>query len=337
MSVKIGINGFGRIGRMVLRNSLNMTDVEVVAINDLVSTDYLAYLLKHDSSNGILKNDISFDENHLYVDGKKISIVSEKNPENISWKNYGAEYIVESTGLFLTQELAKKHLQEGVKNVVLSAPAKDETPMFVMGVNHNDYKKEMKIVSNASCTTNCLTPIMEILDREFSVKSGQMTTIHASTATQNIVDGASPKNWRLGRSAMQNIIPSSTGAAKAVTKILPNLKNKLNGMSFRVPTANVSVVDLSINFNEDVSFIKICEAIKNAAESNRYKGIIGYSNIDVVSSDFLGDSRSSIFDEKASMQIDETFYKLIFWYDNEWAYSHKIIELIKHIDKKNNS
>ena len=233
MSVKIGINGFGRIGRMVLRNSLNMTDVEVVAINDLVSTDYLAYLLKHDSSNGILKNDISFDENHLYVDGKKISIVSEKKPENISWKNYGAEYIVESTGLFLTQELAKKHLQEGVKNVVLSAPAKDETPMFVMGVNHNDYKKEMKIVSNASCTTNCLTPIMEILDREFSVKSGQMTTIHASTATQNIVDGASPKNWRLGRSAMQNIIPSSTGAAKAVTKILPNLKNKLNGMSFR--------------------------------------------------------------------------------------------------------
>lgn len=337
MSVKIGINGFGRIGRMVLRNSLNMTDVEVVAINDLVSTDYLAYLLKHDSSNGILKNDISFDENHLYVDGKKISIVSEKNPENISWKNYGAEYIVESTGLFLTQELAKKHLQEGVKNVVLSAPAKDETPMFVMGVNHNDYKKEMKIVSNASCTTNCLTPIMEILDREFSVKSGQMTTIHASTATQNIVDGASPKNWRLGRSAMQNIIPSSTGAAKAVTKILPNLKNKLNGMSFRVPTANVSVVDLSVNFNEEVSFIKICEAIKNAAESNRYKGIIGYSNIDVVSSDFLGDSRSSIFDEKASMQIDETFYKLIFWYDNEWAYSHKIIELIKHIDKKNNS
>jgi glyceraldehyde 3-phosphate dehydrogenase len=337
MSVKIGINGFGRIGRMVLRNSLNMTDVEVVAINDLVSTDYLAYLLKHDSSNGILKNDISFDENHLYVDGKKISIVSEKNPENISWKNYGAEYIVESTGLFLTQELAKKHLQEGVKNVVLSAPAKDETPMFVMGVNHNDYKKEMKIVSNASCTTNCLTPIMEILDREFSVKSGQMTTIHASTATQNIVDGASPKNWRLGRSAMQNIIPSSTGAAKAVTKILPNLKNKLNGMSFRVPTANVSVVDLSVNFNEEVSFIKICEAIKNAAESNRYKGIIGYSNIDVVSSDFLGDSRSSIFDEKASMQIDKTFYKLIFWYDNEWAYSHKIIELIKHIDKKNNS
>jgi|TARA_B110000261_G_scaffold62119_1_gene72995 glyceraldehyde 3-phosphate dehydrogenase len=337
MSVKIGINGFGRIGRMVLRNSLNMTDVEVVAINDLVSTDYLAYLLKHDSSNGILKNDISFDENHLYVDGKKISIVSEKNPENISWKNYGAEYIVESTGLFLTQELAKKHLQEGVKNIVLSAPAKDETPMFVMGVNHNDYKKEMKIVSNASCTTNCLTPIMEILDREFSVKSGQMTTIHASTATQNIVDGASPKNWRLGRSAMQNIIPSSTGAAKAVTKILPNLKNKLNGMSFRVPTANVSVVDLSINFNEDVSFVKICEAIKNAAESNRYKGIIGYSNIDVVSSDFLGDSRSSIFDEKASMQIDKTFYKLIFWYDNEWAYSHKIIELIKHIDKKNNS
>ena len=337
MSVKIGINGFGRIGRMVLRNSLNMTDVEVVAINDLVSTDYLAYLLKHDSSNGILKNDISFDENHLYVDGKKISIVSEKNPENISWKNYGAEYIVESTGLFLTQELAKKHLQEGVKNVVLSAPAKDETPMFVMGVNHNDYKKEMKIVSNASCTTNCLTPIMEILDREFSVKSGQMTTIHASTATQNIVDGASPKNWRLGRSAMQNIIPSSTGAAKAVTKILPNLKNKLNGMSFRVPTANVSVVDLSINFNEEVSFVKICEAIKNAAESNRYKGIIGYSNIDVVSSDFLGDSRSSIFDEKASMQIDKTFYKLIFWYDNEWAYSHKIIELIKHIDKKNNS
>jgi glyceraldehyde 3-phosphate dehydrogenase len=337
MSVKIGINGFGRIGRMVLRNSLNMTDVEVVAINDLVSTDYLAYLLKHDSSNGILKNDISFDENHLYVDGKKISIVSEKNPENISWKNYGAEYIVESTGLFLTQELAKKHLQVGVKNVVLSAPAKDETPMFVMGVNHNDYKKEMKIVSNASCTTNCLTPIMEILDREFSVKSGQMTTIHASTATQNIVDGASPKNWRLGRSAMQNIIPSSTGAAKAVTKILPNLKNKLNGMSFRVPTANVSVVDLSINFNENVSFVKICEAIKNAAESNRYKGIIGYSNIDVVSSDFLGDSRSSIFDEKASMQIDKTFYKLIFWYDNEWAYSHKIIELIKHIDKKNNS
>jgi glyceraldehyde 3-phosphate dehydrogenase len=206
-----------------------------------------------------------------------------------------------------------------------------------MGVNHAEYRKEMKIISNASCTTNCLTPIMEILDREFDVKSGQMTTIHASTATQNIVDGASPKNWRLGRSAMQNIIPSSTGAAKAVTKILPNLKNKLNGMSFRVPTANVSVVDLSINFNEDVSFEKICESIKNAAKSKRYKGIVGYTNIDVVSNDFLGNSNSSIFDEKASMQIDDTFFKLIFWYDNEWAYSHKILELIKHIDKKNNS
>ena len=337
MSIKIGINGFGRIGRMVLRNVLSMPEIEVVAINDLVATDYLAYLLKHDSSNGVLKNKIHFDENHLFIDDQKISVVCEKNPEKISWKKYGAEYIVESTGLFLTKEDAKKHIQEGVKNVILSAPPKDDIPMFVMGVNHAEYRKEMKIISNASCTTNCLTPIMEILDREFDVKSGQMTTIHASTATQKIVDGASPKNWRLGRSAMQNIIPSSTGAAKAVTKILPNLKNKLNGMSFRVPTANVSVVDLSINFNEIVSFEKVCESIKNAAKSKRYKGIVGYTNIDVVSNDFLGDSHSAIFDEKASMQINNTFFKLIFWYDNEWAYSHKILELIKNIDKKNNS
>ena len=332
MSVKIGINGFGRIGRMVLRNSLNMTDVEVVAINDLVSTDYLAYLLKHDSSNGILKNDISFDENHLYVDGKKISIVSEKNPENISWKNYGAEYIVESTGLFLTQELAKKHLQEGVKNVVLSAPAKDETPMFVMGVNHNDYKKEMKIVSNASCTTNCLTPIMEILDREFSVKNGQMTTIHASTATQNIVDGASPKNWRLGRSAIQNIIPSSTGAAKAVGLVLPELNGKLDGVSMRVPTQNVSVVDFKFNASRNTSVEEINELIKKAS-LGKLQNILGFTDEPLVSSDFNHDSHSSIFHMDQTKVMDGSFVRVLSWYDNEWGFSNRMSDTAVAISK----
>jgi len=335
IKIRVGINGFGRIGKIVLRNILNYKNIEVVAINDLIPLDYLAYQLKHDSTHGILKKDISFEEEHLIIEDKKIKVSNEKDPQNIKWDESKVDYVIEATGLFLTKELANKHLKPGVKNVILSAPPKDETPMFVMGVNHHKYEKEMKIVSNASCTTNCLAPLMDVLDNSFGVTNALMTTIHSATATQNTVDGSSQKQWRSGRSAIQNIIPATTGAAKAVTKILPRLKGKITGMAFRVPTANVSVIDLSVNLNKNVSYEEVCLEIKKASSSEKYKNIIGYSEEEVVSCDFNSDIRSSIFDKNAGLKIGDNFFKLICWYDNEWAYSNKIVELIKHLNSVN--
>ena len=329
--MKIGINGFGRIGRLSLRNILNRRNLKVVAINDLFPAEYLAYLLKYDSSHGKLNTDIGHDENNLIVNGEKIRITSERDPANINWKEVGAEYIIEASGVFLTSNLAKKHLEAGAKKVVLSAPAKDDTPTFVMGVNHLDYQTNYDIVSNASCTTNCLAPIVEVLDRNFGVENGIMSTIHAVTATQKSIDSPSPKNWRLGRGAYQNIIPSSTGAAKAVGKVLPKMNGKLTGMSFRVPTANVSVVDLTLNLEKSTSYKEICDVMKRESSSKRYDGILGFTEEDVVSTDFMSDSRTSIFDATAGIELSPTFFKIISWYDNEWGYSNKLIDLLEHI------
>ena len=329
--MKLGINGFGRIGRLALRSVLNRKNISVVAINDLYPAEYLAYLLKYDSNHGKLNAIIEHDKKNLIIDGKKIRVTSEKDPSKINWGGIGAEYIIESSGVFLTSDLAKKHLKAGAKKVILSAPAKDDTPTFVMGVNHNDYKNEFDIVSNASCTTNCLAPIIEILDRNFGVDSGIMSTIHAVTATQKSIDSPNLKNWRLGRGAYQNIIPSSTGAAKAVEKVLPSMKGKLTGMSFRVPTANVSVVDLSVNLKSETSYEEICKIMLKESRSLRYKNVLGYTNEEVVSSDFMSDSRTSIFDAKAGIELNPTFFKIISWYDNEWGYSNKIIDLLEHI------
>tara|TARA_B100000902_G_scaffold362683_1_gene381155 strand:+ start:451 stop:1443 length:993 start_codon:yes stop_codon:yes gene_type:complete len=329
--MNIGINGFGRIGRLVLRNIVERNGLNVVAINDLFPAEYLAYLLKYDSTHGKLNAIIEHDKKNLIIDGQKIRVTSEKDPSKINWGEIGAEYVIESSGIFLTSALAKKHLSAGAKKVILSAPAKDDTPTFVMGVNHNDYKKEFDIVSNASCTTNCLAPIIEILDRNFGVDSGIMSTIHAVTATQKSIDSPSLKNWRLGRGAYQNIIPSSTGAAKAVEKVLPSIKGKLTGMSFRVPTANVSAVDLSVNLKTETSYKEICKMMLNESRSLRYKNVLGYTNEEVVSSDFMSDSRTSIFDAKAGIELNPTFFKIISWYDNEWGYSNKLIDLLEHI------
>ena len=329
--MKIGINGFGRIGRLALRSVLNRKNISVVAINDLYPAEYLAYLLKYDSNHGKLNAIIEHDKRNLIIDGKKIRVTSEKDPSKINWSGIGAEYIIESSGVFLTSDLAKKHLKAGAKKVILSAPAKDNTPTFVMGVNHNDYKNEFDIVSNASCTTNCLAPIIEILDRTFGVDSGIMSTIHAVTATQKSIDSPNLKNWRLGRGAYQNIIPSSTGAAKAVGKVLPSMKGKLTGMSFRVPTVNVSAVDLSVNLKSETSYEEICKIMLKESMSLRYKNVLGYTNEEVVSSDFMSDSRTSIFDAKAGIELNPTFFKIISWYDNEWGYSNKIIDLLEHI------
>ncbi len=329
--MKIGINGFGRIGRLALRNILKKSHLKVVAINDLFPAEYLAYLLKYDSSHGKLSADIGHDENNLIIDGEKIRITSERDPSNINWKEVEAEYIIEASGVFLTSDLAKKHLEAGAKKVVLSAPAKDDTPTFVMGVNHLDYQTNYDIVSNASCTTNCLAPIVEILDRNFGVESGIMSTIHAVTATQKSIDSPSPKNWRLGRSAYQNIIPSSTGAAKAVGKVLPKMNGKLTGMAFRVPTANVSVVDLTVNLQNETSYKEICNVMYKESLSARYNGVLGYTDEDVVSTDFMSDCRTSIFDSGAGIELSPTFFKIISWYDNEWGYSNKIIDLLEHI------
>ena len=329
--MNIGINGFGRIGRLVLRNIVERNGLNVVAINDLFPAEYLAYLLKYDSTHGKLNAIIEHDKKNLIIDGQKIRVTSEKDPSKINWGEIGAEYVIESSGIFLTSDLAKKHLSAGAKKVILSAPAKDDTPTFVMGVNHNDYKNEFDIVSNASCTTNCLAPIIEILDRNFGVDSGIMSTIHAVTATQKSIDSPSLKNWRLGRGAYQNIIPSSTGAAKAVEKVLPSMKGKLTGMSFRVPTANVSAVDLSVNLKSETSYEEICKIMLKESRSLRYKNVLGYTNEEVVSSDFMSDSRTSIFDAKAGIELNPTFFKIISWYDNEWGYSNKIIDLLEHI------
>lgn len=329
--MKIGINGFGRIGRLVFRAAINNPKVEIVGINDLIDVDYMAYMLKYDSTHGVFKGDIAVEGGHLVVNGKKIRVSAEKDPANLKWNEVGAEYVVESTGLFLTQETASKHISAGAKRVIMSAPAKDDTPTFVMGVNQEKYTADMNVVSNASCTTNCLAPIAKVLNDNFGILEGLMTTVHAVTATQKTVDSPSAKDWRGGRGAYQNIIPSSTGAAKAVGLVIPELKGKLTGMSFRVPTPDVSVVDLTCRLVNGASYDTIKAAMKKASE-NEMKGILGYTEDEVVSNDFLGDSRTSIFDAKAGISLNDNFVKVVSWYDNEWGYSNKVIDLICHMD-----
>ncbi len=330
MSIKVGINGFGRIGRMVFRASLNHPEIEIVGINDLCPADYLAYMLKYDTMHGKCAAEVSYTENAIVVNGKEIPIFAERDPKNIPWGKLEAEYVVESTGLFLTQEKSQAHIDAGAKKVVMSAPSKDATPMFVCGVNLDAYTPDMTFVSNASCTTNCLAPIAKVLNDKFGIKDGLMTTVHSVTATQKTVDGPSLKDWRGGRAATGNIIPSSTGAAKAVGKVIPELNGKLTGMSMRVPTLDVSVVDLTVNLAKPAKYDDICAAMKEASEGE-LKGILGYTDEDVVSSDFLGDARTSIFDAKAGIALTDTFVKVVSWYDNEWGYSNKVLELIKHM------
>ncbi len=329
--IKIGINGFGRIGRLVLRAAIKSNNIDIVAINDIVDIDYILYMLKYDSTHGKFFKEVRIEKNFLIIDSHKIRVTAERNIEDISWGEVGAEYIVESTGLFLTQDTASKHIKSGAKKVVMSAPSKDQTPMFVMGVNQFNYNKNMDIVSNASCTTNCLAPIVKVLHENFGVKNGLMTTVHSVTATQKTLDATSVKDWRAGRGAFQNIIPSSTGAAKAVGRVIPQIEGKLTGMSFRVPTANVSVVDLTVNLDTSTTYDNICKVMKQASESNDLKGILGYTEDMVVSSDFISDSRTSIFDANAGIQLDLNFFKVISWYDNEWGYSNKMLDLISHM------
>lgn len=338
MSIKIGINGFGRIGRMVLRASLNEPSIEIMGINDpFVSADYMAYMLKYDSVQGKPDAQIKSENGLLYVNGTMINVFAEKDPKNIPWETVGAEYIVESTGVFCTSEKSDAHLKAGAKKVIISAPAKDTvTPTFVCGVNLEKYESSMNIVSNASCTTNCLAPLAKVVNDNFGIVEGLMTTVHAITSTQNTVDGPSAKGWRGGRAAGCNIIPSSTGAAKACALVIPELKGKLTGMSFRVPVPNVSVVDLTCKLEKSATYEDICEVIKRASE-NEMKGILGYTDEMVVSSDFCGNSHTSVFDEKAGIMLNSNFVKLVAWYDNEWAYSCKIIELIKHMYKIDNN
>ena len=328
MSIKVGINGFGRIGRMVFRASVNFPEIEIVGINDLCEAKYLAYMLKYDTMHGQFQGTIDATENSIIVNGKEIPIYAQRNPADIPWGEIGAEYVVESTGLFLTQEKAQAHIDAGAKKVVMSAPSKDATPMFVVGVNTDKYTKDMNFVSNASCTTNCLAPIAKVLNDKFGITDGLMTTVHSQTATQKTVDGPSAKDWRGGRAASGNIIPSSTGAAKAVGKVIPELNGKLTGMSMRVPTLDVSVVDLTVNLAKPASYDEICAAMKEASEGE-LKGILGYTEEAVVSSDFLGDTRTSIFDAKAGIALTDTFVKVVSWYDNEIGYSNKVLELIK--------
>ena len=328
--IKIGINGFGRIGRLVFRASLGHKDVEVVGINDLITPDYMAYMLKYDSIHGRFKGTVSYTDHSLIVDGHEIRVTAEKNPADLKWGDVGAEYVVESTGLFLTQEKAQGHLDAGAKHVVMSAPSKDATPMFVMGVNNKTYNSDMKFVSNASCTTNCLAPIAKVLHDSFGITDGLMTTVHSTTATQKTVDGPSMKDWRGGRAASGNIIPSSTGAAKAVGKVIPELNGKLTGMSMRVPTLDVSVVDLTVNLAKPATYAEICDAMKKAAEGE-LKGILDYTEDAVVSSDFIGDPHTSIFDAKAGIALTDTFVKVVSWYDNEWGYSNKVVDLIEYM------
>lgn len=329
--VKVGINGFGRIGRLVFRAAMKKSDaVEIVGINDLISVDYMAYMLRYDSIHGQFDGTIEVKDGNLVVNGQSIRVTAEKDPANLKWNEVGAEYVVESTGLFLTKETAQKHIDAGAKRVVMSAPSKDDTPMFVMGVNNKEYKGET-IVSNASCTTNCLAPLAKVINDKFGMVEGLMTTVHATTATQKTVDGPSAKDWRGGRAASGNIIPSSTGAAKAVGKVIPSLNGKLTGMSFRVPTLDVSVVDLTCRLEKAASYEEICAAMKAASEGE-LKGILGYTEDEVVSSDFIGEARTSVFDAKAGISLNGNFVKLVSWYDNEWGYSTKVVELIQHMD-----
>ena len=333
---KIGINGFGRIGRFVFRAAQTRDDIQVVGINDLCPVDYLAYMLKYDTMHGAFKGTIEADvENSLLiVNGQKIRVTAERNPADLKWNEVEAEYVVESTGLFLTQEKAQAHIQAGAKYVVMSAPSKDATPMFVCGVNFDKYVKGTQFVSNASCTTNCLAPIAKVLNDKFGITDGLMTSVHSTTATQKTVDGPSMKDWRGGRAASGNIIPSSTGAAKAVGKVIPELNGKLTGMSMRVPTLDVSVVDLTVNLAKPATYAEICAAMKEASEGEM-KGVLGYTEDAVVSSDFLGDTRTSIFDAKAGIALTDTFVKVVSWYDNEIGYSNKVLELIAHMKKVN--
>ena len=332
MAIKVGINGFGRIGRMVFRAAAkDFPDIEVVGINDLLEPDYLAYMLQYDSVHGRFKGTIGVEGNTLIVDGKKIRLTQVKDPAELKWGELGVDVVVESTGLFLTKETAEKHLAAGAKKVIMSAPSKDDTPMFVFGVNHTKYAGE-KIVSNASCTTNCLAPVAKVLNDTWGIKRGLMTTVHAATATQKTVDGPSNKDWRGGRGILENIIPSSTGAAKAVGKVIPELNKKLTGMSFRVPTSDVSVVDLTVELAKPATYDEICKAMKAASEGPM-KGVLGYTEDKVVATDFRGESRTSVFDADAGIALDDTFVKVVAWYDNEWGYSCKVLEMARVIAK----
>jgi len=328
--IKIGINGFGRIGRLVFRAAVDRNDVEIVGINDLIDVDYMAYMLKYDSTHGRFSGTVSVENGALVVNGQKIRVTAERNPADLKWGEVGAEYVVESTGLFLDKAKCQAHIDAGAKKVIMSAPSKDDTPMFVMGVNNKKYTADMNFVSNASCTTNCLAPIVKVLNDSFGVIEGLMTTIHATTATQKTVDGPSMKDWRGGRGAGQNIIPSSTGAAKAVGKVIPELNGKLTGMSFRVPTPDVSVVDLTCRLEKAAPYKAICAAMKAASEGE-LKGILGYTEDQVVSTDFLTDSRTSIFDAGAGIGLNDNFVKVVSWYDNEWGYSNKVVDLVQYM------
>jgi glyceraldehyde 3-phosphate dehydrogenase len=332
MTIKIGINGFGRIGRNVLRSALqNFSDIEVVAINDLLEPNYLAYMLQYDSVHGRFKGDVSVDGNTLVVDGKKIRLTQEKDPANLKWNEVGADIVIEATGLFLDKASGEKHLAAGAKKVIFSAPSKDDTPMFVFGVNDKTYAGQA-IISNASCTTNCLAPLAKVVHDKFGIKRGLMTTVHAATATQKTVDGPSNKDWRGGRGILENIIPSSTGAAKAVGVVIPDLNKKLTGMSFRVPTSDVSVVDLTVELNTSATLAEICAEIKAQSEG-ALKGVLGYTDDKVVATDFRGETRTSVFDADASIALDGTFVKLVAWYDNEWGYSNKCLEMVRVVAK----
>jgi glyceraldehyde 3-phosphate dehydrogenase len=333
VTTKIGINGFGRIGRMVFRAAVqNFPDLEVVGINDLLTPDYLAYMLRYDSVHGRFKGEVSVDGTNLVVNGKKIRLTAEKDPKALKWGDIGAEVVIESTGLFLDAEKAKSHLEAGAKKVILSAPSKDETPMFVYGVNHTSYAGQA-IISNASCTTNCLAPVAKVLNDTYGIKRGLMTTVHAATATQKTVDGPSNKDWRGGRGILENIIPSSTGAAKAVGKVIPALNKKLTGMAFRVPTSDVSVVDLTVELEKGAPYDEICKTMKAAAEGP-LKGVLAYTDHEVVSTDFRGESCTSVFDAKAGIGLDNNFVKIVAWYDNEWGYSCKVLEMVRVVAGK---
>ena len=329
--IKIGINGFGRIGRLAFRSAVKRENVQIVAINDLLDVDYLAYMLKYDSVHGQFDGTVEVKDGMLVVNGNSIRITAERDPSNLKWSEVEAEYVIESTGFFLTEEAAGKHLEAGAKKVVLSAPSKDHTPMFVMGVNNTELKADQKIFSNASCTTNCLAPITKVLNDNFGIVEGLMTTVHAATATQKTVDGPSMKDWRGGRSAIHNIIPSSTGAAKAVGKVIPAMNGKLTGMAFRVPTMDVSVVDLTVKLEKPASYKEICAAMKAASEGPM-KGVLGYTEDAVVSNDFIGETQTSVFDAKAGIALTDKFIKVVAWYDNEMGYSKKVVELIEYMD-----
>lgn len=330
--MKIGINGFGRIGRLAFRAAVNRPGIEIVGINDLVEPDYLAYMLQYDSTHGKFDGTVEVKDGHLIVNGKTIRVTAERDPANLNWDEVGAEVIIESTGFFLTKETAQKHIDAGAKKVVMSAPAKDDTPTFVIGVNHKELNADQTIVSNASCTTNCLAPLAKVLHDNFGIVEGLMSTIHAVTATQKTVDGPSVKDWRGGRGAYQNIIPSSTGAAKAVGLVLPELQGKLTGMSFRVPVPDVSVVDLTARLEKPATYEQIKQAFKDASEGE-LKGILGYTEDAVVSEDFRGDARTSIFDAGAGISLNEHFVKVVSWYDNEWGYSNKLVDLVELVGK----